>query len=135
MDITITGLTAPQSRALLGLAAAYAHDTTLPRRSIHPRTLTVLQGHGLTWTQETSAGITTDGLAMVTAALRPLVATRLASVHTVADRTWLPQTVWAALEPAYAGWHLSVRHTSHTSRPTGTLGPYLTVLPARYHLR
>ncbi len=72
---------------------------------------------------------------MVTAALRPLVATRLSPVHAVADRTWLPQTVWAALESAYAGWHLSVRSASHTGRPPGTLGPYLTVLPARYHLR
>ncbi|WP_163549153.1 hypothetical protein [Candidatus Frankia nodulisporulans] len=139
MDIAIPGLTRQQSHALIRLTrellAAGAEGGTLPRGAVHPRTLRVLTDRGLAWAGPDSAGTTQAGLAAVTEALRPLLAGRLGRVQAAADASWLPQTAGLALAPEYGGWHVAVVHQPHGHRPAGAYGPYVTVLPARYHVR
>ncbi len=136
MNITIPGLSPAQSHALLRLThALVVDDTTLPRGAVHTRTLRALTDRGLAWAGPDSAGTTHDGLGVVTEALRPLLAGRLGRVQAAADTSWLPQTVGIALTAEYGGWHVAAVHQPHGRRPTGAYGPYVTVLPARYHLR
>lgn len=136
MDIAISGLTRPQAHALIRLTRALiAEDTTLPRGAVHARTLRVLTDRGLAWAGPDSAGTTQAGLSVVTEALRPLLAGRLGRVQAAADASWLPQTVGLALTPEYGGWHVAAVHQPHGRRPPRVYGPYVTVLPARYHVR
>lgn len=138
MDITISGLTRPQAHTLIRLTTTLlttdGPSATLARRQLHPATLRVLVDRGLAWTYEHSAGPTQAGLATVTEALRPLLTGRLGPVQEVADRTWLPQTVGISLHPLYREWSVQIRSLAMAT-PTGTYGPYLTVLPTRYHQR
>ncbi|CUU60849.1 hypothetical protein Ga0074812_14849 [Parafrankia irregularis] len=138
MDITISGLTRPQAHTLLRLTTtlltADGPSATLTRRQLHPATLRVLVDRGLAWTYERTAGPTEAGLATVTEALRPLLTGRLDRVQAVADRTWLPQTVGISLHPVYGEWDVEIRSLAMAT-PVGTYGPYLTVLPTRYHRR
>ncbi|KJE19738.1 hypothetical protein FF36_05993 [Frankia torreyi] len=137
VDITISGLTRPQAHALIRLTGPYVDPelAAVARRDVHHRTLTALEARGLAWSTATAAGPTEAGVAAVTEALRPLLTDRLARVQAAADASWLAQTVGIALVPEYGGWHVEVIHQPHGRRPAGAYGPYLTVLPARYHVR
>ncbi|WP_152990044.1 hypothetical protein [Frankia sp. ACN1ag] len=139
MDIRIPGLTRPQAHTLVRitttLVEADGEVGTTPRRALHPRTLATLVRADLAWAHGPSAGPTPAGMATVTAALAALLGgEQLAPIRRRADETWLPQTVGISLHPVYSGWGVDVR-SGAMARPRGCYGPYLTVLPTRYHVR